>query len=56
MKVGDYVRFKHLPADCRPSPIRITGVTIRGMLYLEGRAGTFAPKLFVVVEGPKEVA
>jgi hypothetical protein len=54
-KTGEFVKFKHLPARMSPTPIKITGVSLRGWLYLENRKGTFAPKLFVKVE-PKEVA
>jgi hypothetical protein len=57
---GEFVRFKHLPARMSPTPIKITGVSIRGWLYLENRKGTFAPKLFervprnVLIAGDQE--
>lgn len=50
--VGQHVRFKSLPENVKPTPIRITGVTIRGNLYLENHAGIFAPWLFELVDPP----
>ena len=50
--VGQYVRFAPLPEDCKPTPIKVTEVTANGMLRLEGRAGMYAPHLFVVVDKP----
>lgn len=45
--VGRYVRFAHLPAETKPTPIRVCAATSAGMVELEGWAGEFAPHLFV---------
>jgi hypothetical protein len=55
-KTGEFVKFKHLPARMSPTPIKITGVSLRGWLYLENRKGTFAPKLFERVPPPIRVS
>ena len=53
---GDYVRFRHLPADYEPSPILVTLVLKNGMIRLLDHSGYFAAHLFVVVDAPKEAA
>jgi hypothetical protein len=50
---GQYVRFK-LPSGSEAKPMKISGVTIRGLLYIEGFKGTFDPNLFELAEAPKE--
>jgi hypothetical protein len=54
-KKGQHVLFKHWPTkQTNRSPIRVEAVTIRGWLHLEGHAGAFAPKLFVLADAPAE--
>ena len=54
IQVGDYVRFRNLPANCEPSPIRVTLVLKNGMIRLLDRSGYYAAHLVVVVDPPKE--
>jgi hypothetical protein len=51
--VGDYVRFRALPADCKPTPIRVTLVLKNGMIRLLDKPGYYAAHLFVVVDPPE---
>ncbi len=54
IEVGDYVRFRNLPANCELSPIRVTLVLKNGMIRLLDRSGYYPAHLFVVVDPPKE--
>jgi len=49
---GKYVRFRHLPAKIKPTPVLVTKVLSNGMIRLFGWSGDFAPHLFVVVDPP----
>jgi hypothetical protein len=51
---GDYVRFRHLPAECEPTPLLVTLVLQNGMIRLLDRSGYYAAYLFVVVDPPQE--
>jgi hypothetical protein len=53
--VGNYVRFRYLPRDTEPTPIKVIEA-VNGMVRLAGWAGYFAPHLLVVVQPPKEAA
>jgi len=53
---GDYVRFRLLPPDLKPTPQLVTEVLPNGMLRLLNRTGFYAAWLFVVVERKKEAA
>lgn len=50
---GDYVRFRALPEDCKPTPIRVTLVLKSGVIRLFDKPGYYAAHLFEVVEPPK---
>ena len=50
---GDWVRFRHLPADCEPTPLLVTLVLKNGMIRLLDRSGYYAAHLFVVVDPPE---
>lgn len=37
LQEGDYVRFRYLPRDCEPTPIRVSAVAPNGMILLLNR-------------------
>jgi hypothetical protein len=53
IQVGDYVRFRALAADCKPTPLLVTLVLKNGMIRLLDKPGYYAAHLFVVVDPPE---
>jgi hypothetical protein len=53
--VGRYVRFRYLPRDIKPTPIRVVEA-VNGMVRLAFHSGFYAPHLFAEVRAPKEAA
>jgi hypothetical protein len=52
LAVGDWVRFKMMPKDFKPRPLRVREVLDNGMILLDGWGGQFRANLFIQVEPP----
>jgi hypothetical protein len=52
LEIGEYVRFRHLPKDCEPKPLRVRDVLPNGMVLLDQWTGQFRMDLFVRVPAP----